>query len=123
MNSKDTQLMNMLINEDIDIMKVSETDLIFDEKKPFSLEGFKTFYPLLRQERNVKRMLLFVRNDIEVEERRDLMSPDISTVWLEYKPHKGKKFLICQKYIEFLQKLMEFSQKPKEFSQKVKSVR
>ena len=80
MNSKHTQLMSMLINEDIDIMKVSETDLIFDEKKPFSLEGFKTFYPLQRQERNVKRMLLFVRNDIEVEERRDLMSPDISTV-------------------------------------------
>ena len=101
------------------------------------LRGFKTFYPLQRQERNVKRMLVFVRNDIEIEERRDLMSPDISTVWLEYKPHKGKKFLICQKYIEFSQKPKEFSQKlnefsqklnqilqkPKKFSQKVKSVR
>ena len=42
------------------------------------------------------KVLVFVRNDIEVEERGDLMSPDISTVWLEYKPHKGKKFLICQ---------------------------
>ena len=29
------------------------------------------------------------------------MSPNISTVWLEYKPHKGKKFLICQTYREF----------------------
>ena len=36
-----------------------------------------------------------------MEERKDLMSPSISTVWLEYKPNKGKKLLICQKYREF----------------------
>ena len=45
--------------------------------------------------------MVFVKNEVEVEERRDLMSPDISTVWLEYKPNKGKKFLICQIYREF----------------------
>ena len=68
-----------------------KTDLKnFDEKKPYSLEGFKTYYPLQRQENNIKRLLVFVRNEIEIEERKDLMSPNISTVWLEYKPHKGK---------------------------------
>ena len=91
-----------MINEEIDIIGISETDLPnFDEKKPYSLMGFKTFYPLQRQEKNIKRLLVFVKQDVEVEERKDLMSKDISTVWLEYRPHKGKKFLICLCYREF----------------------
>ena len=71
----------------IDIMGVSETDLKhFDESKPFSLKGFKTFYPIKRQEMDMKRILCFVREGVEVIERKDLMSPNLSTIWLEYKP-------------------------------------
>ena len=100
--SKETLLLNLMINEDIDIIGISEADLsFFDEKRPFSLHGYKTFYPILRQDKNIKRLLVFVKQEIEVEERRDFMLPDISTVWLEYKPHQGKKIMICPKYREF----------------------
>ena len=36
-------------------------------------------------------ILCFVREDVEVIKRKDLMSPAISTIWLEYKPTNGKQ--------------------------------
>ena len=46
-------------------------------------------------------MLVFCKEDIEVKERSDLMSPTISTVWLEYRSKNGAKNLICFRYREF----------------------
>ena len=102
LNNKEVQLLNTMENEELDIFGVSETDLSdFDEEKPFTLKGFRTYYPLKRQERNLKRMLCFVREEIEVTERKDLMSPNISSVWLEYRPENGHKILLCLNYREF----------------------
>ena len=44
---------------------------------------------------------MFVKQELEVEQRSDLMDSEISTVWLQYKPTDGKKILICQAYREF----------------------
>ena len=49
----------------------------------------------------MKRILCFVKEDVEVKERTDLMSPHISSVWLEHKPSNGKKILVCLTYREF----------------------
>ena len=101
-NSKEALLLNTIEDEEIDIIGVSETDLYdFNEQKPWTLKGFKTYWPLKRTEKNVKRMLCFVKEDIEVSERQDLMSPNISSIWLEYKTADGNKILICLTYREF----------------------
>ena len=92
----------MIEEEELDIIGVSETDLKdFDESLPYTLRGFKTFWPLKRSETNMKRMLCFVKQDVEVRERTDLMSPHISSIWLEHKPLNGKKILLCLAYREF----------------------
>ena len=46
-------------------------------------------------------MLCLVNEEVDVIERKDLMSSDISTVWLEHKPEGGHKSLVCLAYREF----------------------
>ena len=76
----------------IDVIGVSEVDLIdFDEKRPFKIEGFNTFFPLKRPGSNKKRHLCFVKEDLEVNQRSDLMSNSRSSVWLEMNT-KVKKY-------------------------------
>ena len=74
--------------------------LDFDEKKPFKIEGFNTFFPLKRPGSNKKRLLCFVKDNLEVTQRSDLMSNTISSVWLEMKT-KSQKILICTIYREW----------------------
>ena len=93
-------MLNTILEEDFDIIGVSECDIQdFDPQKPYSIEGFSTYFPLNREGSNKKRLLCFVKSSIEVKERKDLMSEAVSSVWLELS--KGKhKTLICLVYRE-----------------------
>ena len=72
----------------------------FDESKPFSIKGYKTYFPLQRPGTSFKRLLCFVSERIEVKQGSDLVSNLISTVWLEVKGAK-QKVLICAIYRKF----------------------
>ena len=51
LNSKETLLLNLMENEELDIIGVHETDISdFDESTPFTLSGFKTYWPIKRTE-------------------------------------------------------------------------
>ena len=91
--SKELAIKDFIDSEEIEIFSLSETDLeFFDTQKPFGIKGFRTFYPLQRKEDNdIKRMLVFVKEYIEVTQRIDLMSKSISTVWLEIRGKNEKK--------------------------------
>ena len=94
--SKEVLFLNMMQQEELDIIAVCETEVTdFGEQKPFTLSGFRTYWPLKRSDNNLKRMLCFVKEAIEVIERKDLMSSAISTIWLEHKPEEGHKILVC----------------------------
>ena len=98
---KEELLINTINEQDCDIFCVSEVDIKdFDENKPFSIEGFRSFFPLQRPATRTKRLLCFVKEYIEVIMRTDLMSNLVSSVWLEVKG-TGQKTLICATYREF----------------------
>ena len=98
---KENELKYTIQEHNIDIIGVSEVDLIdFDEKKPFKIEGFNTFFPLKRPGSNKKRLLCFVKDNLDITQRSDLMSNTISSVWLELKT-KSQKILICTIYREW----------------------
>ena len=99
--NKEERLINTIEELELDIFGVSEVDIKdFDEKKPFSLEGFNTFFPLQRPGTNTKRILCFTKANIEVKQRDNLMSSLLSNIWLEIQG-KGHKILICVIYREF----------------------
>ena len=55
---KEELLIHTINEHKIDILSVSECDLEdFNESKPFSIKGFKTFFPLKRIGTNTKRLL------------------------------------------------------------------
>ena len=98
---KEERLINTIEELELDIFGVSEVDIKdFDETKPYSLQGFNTFFPPQRPGTNTKRILCFTRDNIEVKQRDDLMSSLLSNIWLEIKG-KGHKIIICVNYREF----------------------
>ena len=73
---KDDQIKLTIQENKFDIFSISETELQnFDEKKPPSFKGYKTFFPKKREGTNTKRLLVFAREDIELNQRNDLMCP------------------------------------------------
>ena len=74
LNNKEAQLLNMIEEEEIDIIGVSETDLKdFDESLPYTLRGFKTFWPLKRSETNMGRKfccVLHIESSTLVQEKK-----------------------------------------------------
>ena len=99
--SKEEELIHLIQEQSCDVCSLSEVDIVdFDEKKPFSIEGFKTFFPLKRTGTNTKRLICLVKIGIEAKQRDDLMSEHLSNVWLEIKGI-NQKVLICAIYREF----------------------
>ena len=87
-------LVNLLAEQEFDIFCVCEVDIKdFNPECPFVLEGYKTFFPLHREGSNKKRLLCFVKESIEVNERSDMMSPELSNVWLEINAGNQKIFI------------------------------
>ena len=98
---KEELLKNTIRYHDFDVCSVSEVDIEnFDEKKPFSIHGYRTFFPLERPCTTTKRLICFVKDNIEVKQRNDLMSELFSSVWLEVRAN-SQKILICTLYQEF----------------------
>ena len=98
---KEAFLVNTITEQNCDIFSVSEVDIEdFDEQKPFSIEGYNTYFPLQRIGSNTKRLLCFAKVGLEVKQRNDLMSSLLSTVWLEIKGN-NQKVLVCVMYREF----------------------
>ena len=63
------------------IIGLHETEVSeFDKQRPFSLKGYKTYFP--KKGKNMTRQLVLVKEDIEerVVMRSDLMSEEICTV-------------------------------------------
>ena len=73
--TKEQLLINTIQEQNCDVCCVSEVDIKdFDERKPFSIKGYKTFFPIQRPGTCTQRLLCFVNENIDVKQRNDLMS-------------------------------------------------
>ena len=98
---KEEKLINTINEHDFDICAVSEVDIKYlDDKKPFSLDGYNTYFPLQRPGSITTRILCFTKSNIDVTLREDLMSNMLSNIWLEIQG-KGQKIIVCVMYREF----------------------
>jgi hypothetical protein len=98
---KEELIKKTIYEQNCDICSLSEVDIkYFDEKKPFSIDGYKTYFPLERLGTSTKRLICLVKVGVEAKQRDDLMSKSLSNVWLEIKG-ENQKVLICTIYREF----------------------
>ena len=85
--------------ENLHIFGLSETKLK-DHKmtKIFKINGFQTPF---RKDNNTNGgggIIVYVRDGINAKRREDLETNDISCIWLEISPVKGKSFLVGNMY-------------------------
>ena len=72
--------------EEIDVLILTETDMEdIDEKNPPILDGYTTITPLKRT-KNKTRILTFVKPELKMKQRTDLMNDRVSSIWLEIEP-------------------------------------
>jgi hypothetical protein len=95
--SKLPEINNLIASEKIDIITLSEVDLPISEDAIF-IEGFRTVLPMRRKPEDKVRIMSLVRESVfsSTSVRKDLMSPDLPSVWLEY-----RGFLFCSLYREW----------------------
>ena len=99
-----TEIINLLKNEKIDVLFLTECDAEYiNEKNPYTVENYKTLYPLLRDEDEKTRIICLVHERLaeNVEIRHDLMSSLFPMIWLQITRADGRRILICGAYREW----------------------
>ena len=80
----------------------------------FRVEGFQTPFRKDNDTNSGGGIIVYVRNDIRAKRREDLKTNEISCLWLEITPDKGKSFLVGNMYrppdskIEYNDRFEEF---------------
>ena len=64
----------------------------------FKISGFQTPFRRDNDSNGGGGLLVYVKNGINVRRREDLETRDISCIWLEISPPKGKSFLVGKMY-------------------------
>ena len=91
--TKESLLHSFMIEHDLKIFSLCETEVEnYDTKKPFLLEGFKTFHSTERACQKYKRIIMLVAEEIECEQRLDLQSNDVANIWVEIKIAKCPEY-------------------------------
>jgi hypothetical protein len=95
---KEAEIKDLAESENIDIISLSETDLVFLSEPP-AFEGFKTISTLRSGPLQKVRLLTLVKESLssQVTVRTDLMSDKFPSVWLEI-----NGFLVCSFYREWV---------------------
>ena len=71
-----------------------------DDKNSIEISDYQ-FHPCLTKNQGDVRALVYTHKDLVVSKRLDLMSDEISSVWLEVGLPNTKKILVCQMYREW----------------------
>ena len=83
-----SQILLAAETEEIDVLILTETDMEdIDEKNPPILDGYTTITPLKRT-KNKTRILTFVKPELKIKQRTDLMNDKVSSIWIEIEPEK-----------------------------------
>ena len=100
--SKFSEISTMLTNkenEKLHIFGMSETKLKQHKLTgTFKIKGFQTPFRKDNVSNGGGGILVYVRDYINAERREDLETNDISCLWLEISPDKGKSFLVGNMY-------------------------
>ena len=62
-----------------------------------NVDGYNTYVAdtINNRELNYSRTMVFISKQLTVRVRHDLMSDDVSSIWLELDRANQKKFLVC----------------------------
>ena len=98
---KEDHIKQLISAQKLDMLFVQECDIKnVDPKNPPRIQDFQTICPK-KMTKETTRILLLIKEDIKMTVREDLMSSDISSIWIETRSDKGTKTIIGSLYREF----------------------
>ena len=90
---KQAEIEEILFQNDMALLALQETDLTdYSDKNPIVIAGYRTISHMNNPKNNKNRMLVFVRNDLNITVRDDLMSDSFCSIWIEV--HLKKTLLL-----------------------------
>ena len=102
--TREQELINILKKDNIDIYFITETDTTsLGSPDQYKLEGYITIFPERESSESKIRILALIKESrvSSVKIRRDLMDPNFSSIWIEYKAKNKKQTLISGFYREW----------------------
>jgi len=103
---REAELMDLMKEENIDIMILTEVDINFAKSKDsLNFPSFTTILPKVREESSKVRVMVLLKQELNdyIRVRDDLMTHEIQSIWLEVLQGKKRKkpTLICGLYREW----------------------
>ena len=91
---RELELKNLLYNEKIDIIFLTETDTKnLSTESDYLIQEYKTILPIIDPKCGVVRIISLVKENLlpNLKVRSDLMSKEFPSIWLEFKADQNKK--------------------------------
>ena len=104
MVTRETEIINLLETESIDILFLTETDTKNLKKEDdYKIKGYSTIFHKRKDENSNLRLLCLIKTDSmkNIIVRNDLMTDTFPSIWLEFKQNLGENLLISGFYREW----------------------
>ena len=98
---RELELTDMLKNENIDVIFLTETDTKAIQKEDgYQIQGYKTIFQERKSVQSKLRIVCLVKNSLvqKMKVRKDLMSVDFPSIWIEVTDNYNKQIIIAGFY-------------------------
>ena len=98
---RDLELKEMLKNENIDVIFLTETDTkAIQKEEGYLIQGYKTLFQERKTDQSKLRIVCLVKNSLvqNMKIRKDLMSSEFPSIWIEVSTKQNKQCLIAGFY-------------------------
>ena len=97
----------MLLDEELDVLFITETDTKIESEKDFKIAGYKTIFQVREENTQKVRMMCLVNEASQhiINVRPDLMSDLFVSIWLEVKTSHNQFTLVSGFYREWTYEL------------------
>ena len=98
------EIKNLLVEEKIDIMFLTETDsFAINKESDYLIKGYQTILPKTSGHNSKIRIITLIKNEMmnKVKVRRDLMSENFPSIWVEVSERFNKSTIIAGFYREW----------------------
>ena len=97
---RECEIVNVLKEENLDILFLTETDIIIEEEEDLKIEGYKSFFQLRKSNNEKIRIIALVENEMANNTvlRKEVMSTEFPSIWLQTKSTNEKPICIAGFY-------------------------
>ena len=100
---RELEIKHLLQEEKIDVIFLTETDVLLQSDNEYQIEGFKTVLPIKSNHEDKTRIICLIKNEwmSKCTIRNELMTSDFASIWIEIKTSNLRSSIIGGYYREW----------------------